>query len=280
MPHVEFELKSVDGLALRGQGWEPDNNIKAVVCLVHGLGEHSERYRHVAEAFNQAGYALITFDLRGHGRSGGRRGHIRSYDTLMSDIAALMQQAEERYPGRPRFLYGHSLGGTLAISYAYRNKENIAGVIASAPLFQLSHGPSAGKTVALKLLHALRLEFAVSTGLEQAALSRDFHVVRLYQNDPLVHDHITPALAVAMIREGEWNLEHAATFPLPLLLMHGEADRITSVEASIEFAAHLAHRCSLKVWDGFYHELHNEPEQDQVLACVQGWMDIKCTEAG
>ena len=279
MTHFELELRTTDRKILRGQGWEPDDGTKAVVCLVHGLGEHSERYRHVAEAFNRAGYAVVAFDLRGHGRSPGRRGHAPNYAALMSDIAAFLNEAGARYPDLPRFLYGHSLGASLAIHYVLKHKPTLAGVIASAPLFRLALKPPAWKTSLLNLLHALHVNLSIASGLEQEALSRDFHEVRLYQNDPLVHDRITPALAVAMLHEGEWNLKHAANFPRPLLLMHGESDRITSVEASVEFAARIEHRCTLKIWDGLYHELHNEPEKEQVFAYVLEWMNQSIRDA-
>ena len=276
MPHIEFEMQSQDGLKLRGQGWEPEAETRAVVCLVHGIGEHSERYHHVADAFTRAGFALITFDLRGHGRSEGRRGHSPNYAALMSDIAGLLNEAGTRYPDRPCFLYGHSLGGNLVMHYVLKKKPALAGVVASAPLFRLAFKPPAWKTAMLNAMYALHINMSMCRGMDVSALSRDFHVVRLYQNDPLVHDRITPSLAINMLREGEWNLQHAADFPLPILLMHGEADRITSVEASIEFAAQLAHRCTLKIWDGCYHELHNEPEKVQVLAYVLAWISSLC----
>ena len=122
------------------------------------------------------------------------------------------------------------------------------------------------------------MNISIRSGLDEGAISRDFHVVRLYQNDPLVHDRITPRLAIDMLRNGEWNLKHAPEFPRPLLLMHGEADQVTSVEATVEFAAHLEHRCTLQIWDGFYHELHNEPEKNEVFTYVLKWMDARLAE--
>lgn len=273
MSLFEFTFKSDDNLTLQGRGWEPGGETKAVVCLIHGLGEHCGRYKHMAEAFNRAGMAMLAFDLRGHGRSEGRRGHAPSYAALMSDITLLLKNAEARYPDIPRFLYGHSLGGNLAIHYALKHNPELAGLIASAPLFRLAFDPPAWKSALLDLFYAMRLNFSISSGLEEAALSRDFHVIHRYQKDPLVHNRITPSLAVSMLRAGKWNLKHAAEFPLPLLLMHGDADRISSVEASIEFAARLDRRCTLKIWEDLYHELHNEPEKQQVLQYVVAWMD-------
>jgi alpha-beta hydrolase superfamily lysophospholipase len=273
MLHVEFEMISTDGLKLHSQGWEPDAEVKAVVCLVHGLGEHSGRYDHMAEAFNRDQYALLAFDLRGHGRSEGRRGHAPSYTLLMSDIEKLLNEAAVRYPDVPCFLYGHSLGGNLAIYYSLTEQPKLAGVIASAPLLRLAYKPSQWKTGILRGLQAMRMNFSMPSGLDDNALSRDQNVVRTYRNDPLTHDLISARLAMDMLRYGQWNLKHAAEFTLPLLLMHGEADRITSAAASVEFAKKVDRSCTLKIWAGFNHELHNEPEKRKVFDYVLEWME-------
>ncbi len=273
MPYFEFILNSTDGLKLHGKGWEPDSEIKAIACLVHGLGEHSGRYEHVAKAFNREGHALLAFDLRGHGRSEGRRGHAPSYGVLMSDISALLGEAATRYPNLPCFLYGHSLGGNLVIHYALRQLPELAGVIATSPLFRPASKPIAWRIMLLRAMYGLWPRLTLSSGLDDLALSRDLSVVRIYRNDPWVHDRISARLAIDMLQNGQWNLEHAAEFPCPLLLMHGDADRITSVEATREFAAQAGTECTLEIWNGFFHELHNEPEQNKILEYVLRWMN-------
>ena len=275
MLHFNFTINTQDGLKLHGQGWAPVAEAKAVVCLVHGLGEHSGRYDPMAEAFSQAGYALLAFDLRGHGRSEGRRGHAPGYAALMSDIEKLLQEAAGRYPHLPCFLYGHSLGGNLAIYYVLNNRPNLAGIIASAPLLRLAYNPSQWKSGMLRGMRALRINLSIRSGLDDTALSRDLNVVRNYRNDPLTHDLISARLAMDMLRYGEWNLNHASEFSLPLLLMHGDGDRITSAAATAEFAKKADRFCTLKIWEGFNHELHNEPEKQGVFDYVLEWMDIK-----
>jgi alpha-beta hydrolase superfamily lysophospholipase len=275
MRHVEFEIATTDQLTLYGQGWDPDEETSAVVCLLHGLGEHSGRYEHMATAFNRAGYAMISFDLRGHGRSEGRRGHAPGYAALMSDIDKLLKEAAVRYPEIPCFLYGHSLGGNLAIHYVLKQRPSLGGVIASAPLLRLAYKPSQWKTGILRGMQAIRLNLSMRSGLDDTALSRDLNVVRNYRNDPLTHDLISARLAFDMLRCGQWNLNHAAEFPLPLLLMHGETDRITSAAATAEFAKKADRTCTLKIWEGLDHELHNEPEKRVVFDYVLEWMNLQ-----
>ena len=281
MRHTKHNLQTADGLQLFAQSWEPDSEPEAVVFLIHGLGEHSGRYNHVAEQFNRADIALTAFDLRGHGRSDGIRGHSPHYESLLDDIFQGLENTRHRWPNRPLFLYGQSLGGNLVIHYVLKRRPALAGVIASAPLFRPAFKPPAWKMTFAHTLHALHISVALSNELDPNALSRDPDVVRRYQTDPFVHDRITPQLAVDMLRAGKWNLEHATEFPLPLLLMHGSADRITSAEASSEFAAGAGDTCTLKLWPGLTHELHNEPfteplhgnpEKPQVLDVVLDWI--------
>jgi len=273
MSYFEFKIESYDGLKLHGQGWVPDAGIKAVVCLVHGLGEHGGRYGHVGEAFNQEGYALVSFDLRGHGRSEGKRGHSPNYTALTDDISQLLERAKERYPDLPVFLYGHSLGGNLVIHYALRRLPKLAGVIATAPLLRTAVKPPAWKRAMLRAMVGVWPSLSISSGLEVDALSRDSKVVQTYRNDPLTHDRISARLTMDMLRYGEWNMMHAADLPCPLLLMHGNADRITSAKASREFALRADAACTLKIWNGFFHELHNEPGKQDVLDYMLDWLD-------
>jgi alpha-beta hydrolase superfamily lysophospholipase len=268
----EFECITGDGLRLYGRGWRPDGTPKAVICLVHGLGEHSGRYRHVADHLTRRGSALLAVDLRGHGRSEGRRGHTPGYETLMEDISHLLSEAGKRFDGIPLFLYGHSMGGNLVINYAIRRNPRLRGVIASAPLLRTAFDPPRWKTILGEIMRIAWPTMSTSNGLPTRYLSRDPAVVSDYDGDPLVHDRVTVSF-LDIRRAGLWALERAGDFPLPLLLMHGGEDRITSSQASIEFAAEAGDVCTLKIWDGFYHEVHNEPGKEKVLACISEWLD-------
>ena len=268
----EWNWKSCDDLDLYARAWEPNREPKASIMLVHGLGEHVVRYDHVAAALTEAGYAMLGFDLCGHGKSGGPRGHTTSYDALMDDIAAFSVQVDKRYPGLPIFLYGHSLGGNLVLNYALRRKPDLRGVIATGPWLKLAFAPPASQVTLGRLMNGIAPGFTQHSKLNTNGLSHDQAVVSAYENDPLVHDKISVRLFVEMYETGNWALDHAAEFPLPLLLLHGSADPITSAEASQEFAEKAGDKVTLKIWDGLYHEIHNEPEKAEVFKVMLDWL--------
>ena len=243
------------------------------MTLVHGLGEHCGRYDHVAEALNQSNLSVVAFDLRGHGESEGRRGHTPDFDAILSDMFQWLELTRSHYPDVPLFLYGHSLGGSLVIHYTLKQKPDLAGVIATAPLLRLAYDPPSWKTAVLNLLNTLHIQCGLASELDETAISRDINVVRTYRNDPLTHDRITPAMAAHMLTAGAWNIQHAADFPCPLLLMHGDQDRITSAEASQQFAERAGAICTSRSWKGLYHELHNEPEKGEVLNDALEWIN-------
>ncbi len=279
MEHFEAKWKSNDGLDLFVQGWEPESRTpKAVVCLVHGLGEHTSRYEHVAAAFGKEGYAMIGADLRGHGRSAGPRGHFSSIEIVMQDIDILLEQARARYPGLPVILYGHSLGGILVLYYGLQRKPNVKGVIATSSGLRTALEKQPVKIMAAKVLGSLIPGVALASGLDANAISRDEKVVKAYNDDPLVHDKVSLGFGRIMLGVTQWALAHAGEFPLPLLLLHGKADEIAYPAGSIEFAAPLKDKCTLILWDGAYHELHNEPEQAEVFKTMTIWMDARLHE--
>ncbi len=275
MKTYELGWENKEGIKFYGCGWEPAETPKAVVALVHGHGEHVGRYSHVAEAFTKAGYALAGFDLRGHGKSGGARGHTSSYEALMDDVADFLEQVARRYPKLPAFLYGHSLGGNLVLNFTLRRRPNVAGVIVTGPWLKLAFDPPAVQVVLGRVMDKIAPGFTQKSKLDTAALSHDAQVVKAYNNDPLVHDLISARLYVGMYNSGLWALEHASEFPVPLLLMHGMGDRITSAQASREFAERGGKQVTWRPWEGMYHEIHNEPEKAKVLETMTTWMNAR-----
>jgi acylglycerol lipase len=273
MKNTEWTWKSKDGVEMFSRSWAPDEAPKAVVCFVHGLGEHSGRYTHIGKAFSDAGFALVAFDLRGHGRSGGQRGHFPAFDTVMDDIHQHIQQGSDRFPGQPVFLYGHSLGGLLVLNYATYHKHKLNGVIVTGAGLRSPVLEQKGKVTLSKILGGLFPTVTIPTGLDANGISRDPEVVRVYKKDPLVHDIATLSTARIGIAAVDRAFAHAAEFPVPLLIMHGGADPVTYARGSQEFAALVPGDCTLKLWDGLFHELHNEPEQNDVFAFSIAWMN-------
>lgn len=272
MDTFEWKWQSRDRLQMYARGWAPSEP-RAVVVLVHGHGEHINRYNHVAQALAGANYALLGFDLRGHGQSAGQRGHIPTYQSLMDDITDFIAEARKRYPALPVFLYGHSMGGNQVINYALRSPGSLKGVIATGPWLKLAFTPPAAQVMLAKLLNGIAPSFSLASGLDQNSLSRDSQVVAKYAADPFVHDKISVRLYTGMYNQGFWALEHASELKIPMLLMHGSGDKITSAPASQEFARMAGDKVSLRIWDGFYHEIHNEPENNKVLEAMVSWLD-------
>ena len=273
MKTYESGWENKDDLKFYVRSWVPVKKPKAVVALIHGHGEHSGRYDHVGEAFTRAGYALTAFDMRGHGRSGGPRGHTPDYEALMGDMAEFLALVEGRYPKLPLFLYGHSTGGNLVLNFTLRRKPDVIGVIATGPWLKLAFEIPAVRLVLVKAMDKIAPGFTQDSRLETAALSRDPEVVKAYVNDPLVHHKISVRFYNSMYESGLWAIEHAPEFPVPLLLMHGSADRLTSFQASREFAERAGKKVTWRAWDGWYHEIHNEPEKAKVLKVMIDWMD-------
>jgi acylglycerol lipase len=273
MKHYAFKLHARDGLQLFAQGWEPGGKVRAVICLLHGLGEHSARFAHLARFLLPTGYAILTFDLRGHGNSEGIRGHFASLDLVMQDVDELITATRERYSDVPVFLYGHSLGGILALIYVLRRKPDLAGVIISSPGLKTALENQKAKIALARLLAVFAPALTLPSGLEPQALSRDPQVVADYIRDPLVHDRASLAFANAMLDAIQWTYAHAGEFHLPLLIMHGTADRLAYYQGSQEFARQVQGDCTLKLWDGLYHEIHNEPEKGEVFAYLLHWLD-------
>lgn len=274
MSHIEYEWKAADGLKIYAQAWEPETAPKAVVCLVHGLGEHGGRYTYVAETLNQGGYAVLASDLRGHGKTEGKRGHAPSFDAFMDDMAILLKNAAQCYSGSPCFLWGHSLGGVLVANYVLRRKPQLEGVvITSAGFLRTSISNQKMKIQFAKIAGKIIPEMSMPTGLDANKISRDPEVVERYVNDPLVHGVATLAMAKYTIDAIPWACAHASEWTLPVLIMHGDGDAIAFVSGSEEFANLIKQDCTLKIWPGLWHETHNEPEKEQVLAYALGWLD-------
>jgi len=272
--YFEFSWQTADNIKIYAQGWQPAGEIKGVVCLVHGIGEHSSRYAPLARTLNKAGYAMLGFDMRGHGKSEGVRGDVPSYESYLNDIDHFLEEAKLCYPNKPFFLYGHSLGGNLVINFVLRRHPHINGVIATAPALRIPPPPPF-KMFLARTMRNIWPSFKQKTDLDMNLGSRTPAAVKYYKTDPLSHGLISVRMFFGFYEAGLWALEYASEFPLPLLLMHGSADGITVPVASEEFASKIKSGCTFKLWPGLYHNLHDEPEKEEVFKFIISWLNKK-----
>lgn len=277
MSQEAFYWKNANGLKIYANEWRADGDLRGVIGLVHGLGEHMGRYQHDAAAFNQSGYSLIGFDLPGHGHSEGKRGHS-SYEGVFHEIDHLLETARQRSPGKPVFLYGHSMGGAIILEYLLKCKADVQGAVITAPGLAPGYPIPGWKLTLAKVMDRLMPSFTLTNGLDQNNLSHDPAVARAYQADPLVHDRISAQLGLDLLTHGDWIIAHAREIPAPLLLMQGSLDHLVSIQSTEAFVkAAPAEKITYKVWDGFYHELHNELENKQVFQVIIDWLDKHAT---
>lgn len=277
MKRFEDQWQDKNGLTFFIQGWEPaDSKPKGLVALIHGLGEHTARYAHVGNALANAGYALVGFDLRGHGKSGGPRGHSSSLDAYIQDIRQFLHSMREKYPNIPHFLYGHSLGGLLGLAYAIQYGADLKGVIATGPALRSSLQEQKAKVALVRMLGSLLPTVTVPSGLDAATVSRDLAVVDAYKNDPLIHYSSSLGFGKAALSAIDLCFARARDFPVPLLIIHGKSDKIAYYSGSEDFAKLVSaagKEVTLKLWDHLYHEVHNEPEKEEVFQFMIAWLD-------
>ena len=253
--------------------WEPDGPPRAVVALVHGLGEHSGRYERLAARFTAAGIAVSAIDLRGHGRSPGARGDTR-FAPAVADVDALVTACAER--GVPVFVYGHSLGALLAVLWLIeRPAPPVAGAVVSAIGLHSALREQAVKVRAARVLGRTLPKVRVKSGIEPATLSRDAAVVQAYRADKLVHDTVSLGFGLDALEAIDAVVAGAPRLSVPLLVIHGSDDAVAYVTGARELATLAPEACTLRVYDGLYHEVHNEPEQERLFADVLAWMEAR-----
>ncbi len=268
----EFNWQVSDGTSIYAKSWTVERP-KGIVCMVHGLGEHINRYEHVAAFFNKNGYAFYGNDHYGHGQSGGAKGHTPNYESLLVEVDTLIAKAKADFPNVPIFLYGHSMGGNIVLNYLFNRNKNYKGVIATGSAIVLPNPPSAALLAIGKLMRKIYPKFSQPNGLELKYLSHDQLVIDAYVADELVHNKVSSELGLALLERGKWLIETPRKTDIPLLLMHGADDGITAPEGTIELSKMTEGDVTLKIWKEMYHEIHNEKEQQAVLNFILDWLE-------
>jgi acylglycerol lipase len=269
---MNIQIKLKNGQVLRGIIKSPGENIRAVIILVHGIGEHVQRYSHWVDKFNEKGFGFVGVDLPGHGKSDGKRGKLNSYLPVDEMLDFLIAEYKKTFPGIPVFIYGQSLGGGIVLQYILRKKPEIKGAIVTSPWLRLSFEPERIKLLLARIMGRLVPSLIQRSGLIISHISHDQKVVDAYFSDPLNHDKITVGLFHNATETGKYSLLHAEDLKIPLLLMHGSDDHITSPQASRDFASK-TNMAELKIWDGGYHELHNELFKEEVFSYIVKWIE-------
>ncbi len=272
LPFNETYTAGFDKTKLHIVSWMPKVIPRAIVLFVHGSGDHVLRYHNWAQLFNCERIGFVGIDVRGHGKSGGKRGH-GSLIELLKDIDTLFEYTRKMYPNTPRILYGQGMGGSLVMSYLIKNRPNVAGVVSASPWLRIVNSPLnlLGKlcNFATKLTPSLTLSNRSSSQYH----TLNEVVAKSSDSDPLIHDKISQRLFYQITEAGELLLQNRHRFNVPILLIHGTHDTIASWRACSEFAQYTSKNTSFKPWDGGLHELHNSHDKENVFGFIANWID-------
>ena len=274
-------LRSESGIPIFYRRWQPARPARAVVLILHGVGEHGGRYRHLVSALLQAGYLVYAHDHQGFGRSGGARGWINRFHDYLSDITQIVSMARQRNPGLPCCLYGHSMGGLIGLYYLLEMPGAVDLSIISSPALQ-THPLSAANRFfkqLLLLLHRVRPNLAFAQRGTLDVISRDWQEVHLATIDSLGVRHRSARWVVEFFETMLEVRDRAAEIHLPLLMMHGKADAVVMPAATEAFLDSVSSADkTLRLYEGYYHELHNELDRAKPIGDMVAWLNDRCRE--
>jgi len=272
--HRETHLRGRDGVELYAQSWRPAAPVEGAVILIHGLKDHGARYGALAEHLAGKGLAVHALDLRGHGRSAGERAYVAELGEYIADIEIFVAAVRAADPGVPLFMMGHSMGGALATTYALAHPDELQGLVLSAPALRLGPEVSPSLVKITKKLGRKHPDWRVLK-LKPRWFSRDPQVVRDVDGaDPWVDRRKIPASTAAALIAGieqiQGNMEQLS---VPVLILHGDADRITPPEGSRDLMrrAGVADK-HLEIYPGYYHDLLHEPEHAKIVEDITSWI--------
>jgi acylglycerol lipase len=274
MKHIEGNFKGVRNVKIFYQGWLPQENAKAVLLVVHGLGEHSGRYMNVVNHFVPLGYAVYGLDHIGHGKSEGMREYVERFDDFTDTLTIFYDMVTEWQGDTPIFLFGHSMGGAITSYYLLDHQAAFTGAIISAPAVKVGDSVSQATIIMSKVLSRLVPKMGL-IALDVNGISRDPEVVEAYVKDPLVFHGKTPARLAAELLSAMMRITaEAGKITLPFIVVQGGADTIVDPSgAQMLYDKASSADKTLKIYDELYHEVFNEPERDRVLKDVENWLE-------
>jgi alpha-beta hydrolase superfamily lysophospholipase len=274
MNHQDGIFKGARDTDITYQCWLPEDEIKAVLVIVHGLAEHSGRYMNVVNHFVPLGYAVYGLDHIGHGRSEGPRVYVERFSDYTRTLKTYVDKIRAWQPDTPVFMVGHSLGGLIGSAYLLDHQEDLTGAVLSGPGVKVPDSISP-VTVALGKVLSTLMPRTGLVQLDANEISRDPAVVQAYVNDPLVYTGKTTArLAAEMLKTMRRVTEEAGTITLPVMIVQGSEDKLVDpAGARMLYKTVSSDDKTLKIYDGLYHEVFNEPEHAEVLGDVEAWLD-------
>ena len=273
-PDREWVVQARDGTGLFVRRWVPgDGAARGGVVITHGMGEHAGRYDHVARRLAAAGLRVHVWELRGHGRSGGARGDARDYETLLDDLAAVWEVARADAAGGPVFLYGHSMGGQIALNFAVRDAPDAAGLAITSPWLRLAFEPPRWKRALAGVAARVWPALAQDTDVGPEVLSRDLAFLQGMPDGRLVHQRMSARMYAGVTEGAVRGGGVGGGLEYPILLIHGTADGVTSAGATEEFFNALRSGDKrLMLVRGGLHETHNDLCREEVMEGVLGWV--------
>jgi acylglycerol lipase len=274
MKHQEGFFKGVRDANIYFQSWLPESEPRAVLLIVHGLAEHSGRYGNVVNHFVPLGYAVYGVDHFGHGKSDGKRVYVERFDDYTNTLKIYFDMIRGRQPDKPIFLVGHSMGGLISAVYLLDHQAELAGAVLSGPAVKIPNYVTPAMLFVGKMLSALIPKFGLLP-LQADGVSRDPSVVQAYVSDPLVYrGKATARLAAEMVKAMQTISGQAARITLPIMIVQGSADRLVDpAGARMLYGAVSSADKEIRIYNGFYHEVFNEPEHDKVLHDVKIWLE-------
>ncbi|MFY9813722.1 MAG: lysophospholipase [Dehalococcoidales bacterium] len=276
MQHTEGKFTGRNNFSLYRQAWLPDAASKAILLVVHGIAEHSGRYTNLVNYFVPKGYAIYSFDLRGHGKSDGKRSYVERFSYYLDDLQTFYNLVRTENPNTKIFMVGHSMGSTIAIDYAIEHQRELNGLIVSGTTLKAGSSVNKASILMAEILSVLMPKMGVMA-LDTGLLCRDKAVVAAYVNDPLVYTgKLRARWGIELMKTMTKLQSGMSELTLPILIMQGSQDRISDPSSSKMLYDGVSSKDkTMKIYEGFYHEIFNDPERQQVFGDMEVWLNAR-----